>query len=188
MPKMGVAVGNIDQVRNSGLVYRRVRWYIIGNGKDAWRTVNALLVIDVQKGYMERYDARLLQAINRRIREAVEQDTLVVYVHNVRHLKSGDVVNAFADGLEIGSPHVVLKDRASVFSNGLLQDLLRENCVKAIEVIGIDGCCCVAQSAIDARALGFDVTVPCAYIGVKTPERFAKKRLTLEKLGIRVTD
>lgn len=149
--------------------------------------MKALLVIDVQKGYIERYDALLLQAINRRIREAVLRDELVVYVKNVRHLKSGDTVNEFASGLELCSPHVILKERSSVFSNEGLLSLLRENNITEIEVIGIDGCCCVAGSAADACTLGFNVTIPCAYIGVKNPDRFEKKKTALEKLGIVIT-
>ena len=148
--------------------------------------MKALLVIDVQKGYMERYGRDLLTAINSRIDEAVSKNELLIYVKNVRHLKSGNVINEFAEDLAVRSSNIIHKEQASVFDNDDLTALLREHDVTEVEVIGIDGCCCVARSAEDAKALGYTVTMPCAYIGVKNAARFEKKKAQLEKLGVGV--
>ena len=150
--------------------------------------IKAVLVVDIQKEYMKQYDENLLTAINYRIREAVMKNELVVYIKNVRCLKRGKVINEFADGLDVCTSHVFYKEKASVFSDEQLLTMLRKNKVSEIEVIGIDGCCCVARSAMDAQALGFKVSMPCSYIGVKNQERFEKKKMLLRKQGICISE
>ena len=152
------------------------------------RNINALFVIDVQEEYMIQYNGSLLTAINRRIDESVKKNELIVYVKNVRHLKSGTFIYEFADGLNVCSSHVAYKEQASVFSNDALLMLLRENNVSKIDIIGIDGCCCVARTAADARTLGFEVTLPCSCIGVKNNERFENKKTFLIKQGVCFTE
>lgn len=75
-----------------------------------------------------------------------------------------------------------------MFSDDALLALLSENDVSQIVMIGIDGCCCAAASAKDARALGFEVTIPTSCIGVKNHERFTKKRAELQKLGVCISE
>lgn len=146
--------------------------------------MKALLVIDVQKGYIERYDASLTGRINSRIRLAADSGELVIYVRNVRKLKSGMTVNPLADGLVICSPYIVDKQAASIFESAVLAAILQKNKISEIDIIGIDGCCCVARSAEDARARGYAVRLQCEYIGVKNAERFEKKKQMLSAKGI----
>ncbi len=112
------------------------------------------------------------------------KNELVICVKNVRRSKHGKTVNEFARGLAVCSPHIIYKEQASAFGDGRLLALLRENNVSEIDVIGVDGCCCVARSAADAQALGFKATLPCAYIGAKSTERFEKKKALLKKQGV----
>lgn len=149
--------------------------------------MKSLFVIDVQKEYMDQYDARLLTAINSRINEATLKNELVLYIKNVRCLKRGKVINEFADGLDVCSTHIFYKEHPSVFGDEKLLILLSEKNISEIDVIGIDGCCCVARSALDARKLGYKVTMPCSYIGVKNIERFERKKILLEKQGVCIT-
>lgn len=148
--------------------------------------MTALFVIDVQKRYMEKYRDDLVAEIGRRIRAAVEQNSLVIYVKNVRRSKGVRVVDEFADGLDVCSPHIFHKERASVFQDGAVMDLLRAHNVSTIIITGIDGNCCVASSALDARKLGYAVILPCRYIGVQNAERFEKKKTLLQKQGITI--
>lgn len=146
--------------------------------------IKAVLVIDIQKEYMKQYDANLLTAINGRIRETVWKKELIIYVKNVRCLKSGQIIPEFADGLDVCSSYVIYKEKASTFGDDKLLTWLQMNNVSEIDVIGIDGCCCVARSALDAQALGYQVSIPCEYIGIKNRERFEKKAVRLKKQGI----
>ncbi len=150
--------------------------------------MKALLVIDVQKGYIESYGEELLSRINERLKKVEKDGELIVYVKNVRKLKGEKAVNEFADGLLVLSDKIVYKERASIFTDADFAALLRNSGVTELELIGIDGCCCVASSALDARLLGFSAVMPQGYIGVKNAARFEKKRAALIKAGVVVTE
>lgn len=62
------------------------------------------------------------------------------------------------------------------FSDPGLLELLHQHSVTEIEIIGIDGCCCVASSAVDACKSGFHVTLPCEFIGVRNMAKFEEKK------------
>ena len=143
-----------------------------------------LLVVDVQKEYMDKYDAGLLAEINRRIASAVEQKELVVYVKNVRKLKSGMQAYEFPKELAVCSAHVIYKQQASVFAEDRLIKLLNQHEVTKVEIIGIDGNCCVAGSARDACKLGYQTTVNCTCIGVRNGTRFEKTKQKLAQQGV----
>ena len=64
------------------------------------------------------------------------------------------------------------------FSDPGLLELLHQHSVTEIEIIGIDGCCCVASSAVDACKSGFHVTLPCEFIGVRNMAKFEEKKET----------
>ena len=64
------------------------------------------------------------------------------------------------------------------FSDPGLLELLHQHSVTEIEIIGIDGCCCVASSAVDACKPGFHVTLPCEFIGVRNMAKFEEKKET----------
>ena len=76
------------------------------------------------------------------------------------------------------SLHLILKEKASVFSDPGLLELLHQHSVTEIEIIGIDGCCCVASSAVDACKSGFYGTLPCEFIGVRNMAKFEEKKET----------
>ncbi len=146
--------------------------------------MKALLVVDIQQEYMKKYPDGLLTEINRRIIDAEEQGELIIYIKNLRRLRGVNSSYEFADGLEVASANVFYKERASVFSNTALLDLLNENNIDEVEVTGIDGNCCVAGSAAEAVKLGYRAVMPCRLIGVQNPERFERKKLLLIRQGV----
>lgn len=148
--------------------------------------MKALLVIDVQKGYMEKYEPELLKRINQRIEAAVRNNELIIYVKNIKRLRSGDIIYEFAQGLKVDSPYVFCKETASAFSNREMTEFLIESQITEIELIGIDGNSCVASSALDGQKQGYKVIIPCEYIGVQNKERFEKKKMSLEEHGIKI--
>ncbi|WP_373265473.1 isochorismatase family protein [Hungatella hathewayi] len=74
------------------------------------------------------------------------------------------------------SPNLILKEKASVFSDPGLLELLHQHSVTEIEIIGIDGCCSVVSSAVAACKSGFHVTLPCEFIGVRNMTKFEERR------------
>ena len=134
--------------------------------------MKALLVIDVQDEYMKKYDENLLAGINQRIQYFSEQQQLIIYIQNVKKLRSGKVVSKLTKELIVCSLYIIRKESASAFSNAELQSLLEAEKVTEIEMVGVDGCACVAATAADAQKLGYKVFLPCNYIGVQNKERF----------------
>ncbi len=146
--------------------------------------MKALVVIDVQKEYMDKYEPVLLSDINQRIQQAIESEEVVIYIKNVRKLRSGITTYEFAENLNVSSPNIIYKDRASAFANGELSNILNKNNISQIEMVGVDGNSCVACSAIDGNKLGYEVTLLCKCIGTQNVEIFAKKKTLLMEQGI----
>lgn len=92
------------------------------------------------------------------------------------------------EGLSIVSDFIVEKEKSSIFSNPTLLDTLKQNEITNIELIGIDGNCCVASSAIDASKLGFSVVLPLIYVGTKNKERFSKTREKLLRANVQIIE
>lgn len=67
-----------------------------GGGK-----VRALLIMDIQKGYFEEYDTDLLNKINQRILQAIENQEQIIYVKNIKKLRSGIKIAEWIDGLRV---------------------------------------------------------------------------------------
>ena len=154
----------------------------------------ALFVIDMQETYVGKsnkygYESDLLlTAVNARIRKAKAVGELVIYIKNVATRKNGEFIPELATGLEMVSHQIIEKRAASVFSNPLLVEILNANKVTHIEVVGVDGNCCVASSALDAAKAGYSVTFPLHCIGIRNMQRFQKTQQRLTEKGIAVVD
>lgn len=91
------------------------------------RNKGALLVVDVQKEYIERYEDDLLKRINQRIEKAIADSEIVIYIENIKVLRHQEKKPPFADELRIASGHIFSKKKASAFSNIELVNFLEEN-------------------------------------------------------------
>lgn len=157
-------------------------------------TQTALIVIDMQADYIGEkspyhyYPNELIDKINERIDVAVKQDELVIYVQNIGRRKKEQYVSEFVEGLSIVSDFIVRKEKSSIFDNSSLVDTLKLNRISHIELIGIDGNCCVALSAIEASKRGFAVTFPLDYIGIKDKERFCRTKVKLIKANVEIVE
>jgi nicotinamidase-related amidase len=140
---------------------------------------DALVVIDVVQRFDHSGGDELLESFRERLptfldllRRARAGGVPVVYVNDVarrwdadapglvrdavEHGRGGDVVRAVAP--ERGD-RFVLKPRYSIFDHTPLVILLRELEVERLLLAGAATEMCVVQSAIDARELGFKVTI-----------------------------
>lgn len=152
----------------------------------------ALIIIDMQEDYIGKmskynyYIDTLINKINERIAVAKKQNETVIYVKNIGRRNKEPYVSDFAEGLSVVSNFIVEKGKSSIFDSPILLDMLEESRISKIEVIGIDGNCCVASSAIDASKLGFSVIFPLDYIGIKSKERFSKTKEKLLKANVEI--
>lgn len=146
--------------------------------------MKALIVLDVQRESMKCYPAALLAEINARISFALQQDWYILYAKNVRHLRSGTSIYPFAEDLNVCSPHVFYKEKASLFSCADFEAFLRTNCLSELELAGIDGNSCVFATAMDARKRGLKVSLFCPAIGVKNAARFSARAEAFHSAGI----
>lgn len=154
----------------------------------------ALIVIDMQADYIgekskyKYYPNALIEKINNRIAAAVNSNEVIIYVKQVRQHNKKPYVSDFVEGLSIVSNFIIEKEKSSIFNNPTLLDMLKQHEVTKIELIGIDGNCCVASSAIDASKLGFFVIFPLTYVGTKNKERFFRTREKLLKANVQIIE
>ena len=137
-----------------------------------------LLVIDIQQRYMAHYDPDLLKRVNSRIREAQTVGTPVFYVRNIPRLESCENYD-YATGLLLVSDHLYDKKSPSAFSNPSFAEDLKKLGVTEIEMIGVDGNCCVKRTCLDAVAAGFKVALNLRCIAARNEKIFAKTLVEL---------
>jgi len=100
-------------------------------------------------------------------------------------LRSGVFTSEFSPELQILSTAIFCKEKASIFSNESIIIWLKDNKITEIEIIGVDGNSYVAISAIEVHKRGYDVILPCRYIGIKNKkDKFLEKKEELRKTGI----
>lgn len=163
-----------------------------------------LLVMDMQNitvgnnhAEMFSYDNNLLNCVNERICE-YEPD----YVVYIRNLMKRTLINRLApvqvyDGMEEGelakglkkvSAHIFDKYQGDAFSNRQLADFVKQKNPEQIEVIGVDGGGCVADTAIGAAKRGYKVTINKKCVGTMMKKREDKLIRKMEKMGIHFMD
>ena len=145
--------------------------------------MKALLVIDIQKSYISRYNHNLLSKINERILEAEKNHWNIVYIKNTKRLRNRTLTEEFADGLAVLSDNVFHKDEANVFSSLNLLSFLQSKGIKELEIMGVDGNSCI-KASVRAIDCGFSVMVPLDSIGVINQNRFENTKDLFTKLGV----
>ena len=146
--------------------------------------MKALLVIDIQREYISKYETDIVQKINERIIEAQKHRYDIVYIKNTKKLRSGTVTDELTDELFLASDHVFGKDRADALSSEKLVSYLRSKSISEIEMIGVDGNSCIKASAKGAVKCGFIVSIVLSCVGISNLSRFEKTKEDLEKIGI----
>ena len=134
---------------------------------------------------MAHYDPDLLSRVNARIREAQAAGTSVFYARNIPRSESTENYD-YAAELLIVSEHLYYKRSPSAFSNHAFCADLKKSDVTEIEMIGVDGNCCVKRTCMDAVSAGFEVTLNLNCIAarngkiyIKTLAELAGKNVTL---------
>ncbi len=154
----------------------------------------ALFVIDMQEDYIGKdskygYDSEvLINNTNKQILNAKKNREMILYVKNKKSLRSGIYISDLVEGLVIESDFIIEKDRSSVFSNTEISSLLKTYEINNIKVVGIDGNCCVASTAIDAARLGYSVEVLIENIGIRNINRFHKTKDKLIKENVKIIE
>lgn len=148
----------------------------------------ALLVVDIQKGYIEKYPHSLLTNINKRLEAALDDKELILYIKNTKKLRSGKKTNELVEGLRLCSEYIICKETASAFSNSELQKILKKNQITEIEIAGIDGNSCIASTAMDSAKNGYQTILRYKNIGVQNAERFEKTKIRLWEKGVIVLE
>ena len=77
--------------------------------------MKALLVMDIQKSCISRYNHNLLSKINERILEAEKNHWDIVYIKNIKRLRNRTLTEECAGGLAVLSDNVLCKMRPMLF-------------------------------------------------------------------------
>ena len=146
--------------------------------------MKALLVIDIQKSYVTKYETDIVQKINERIIESQKNQYDIIYIKNTKKLRNAMVTDEFADELFLASDNVFCKQQADAFSSEDLISYLNSKSISEIEMIGVDGNSCIKASVKGAVKRGFLVSILLSCVGVSNLPRFEKTKEDLEKLGV----
>ena len=144
-----------------------------------------LLVIDVQQRYLKNYKPDLVKRVNARIREAMSKDIPVVYVRNTG--RSGKDNNfELADELEVSSDIIFKKQFPSAFSNPDFEPFLTRANIDTINVVGVDGMCCVPRTVMDSLERGIKINLLMDAIEAHSDKFYYKELKTMELKGAKV--
>ncbi|MDC7279683.1 cysteine hydrolase [Butyrivibrio fibrisolvens] len=142
-----------------------------------------LLVIDMQQKYMDNYESDLLERVNMRIQEAVAADIPVVYVRNVGKIENEDKY-VLAEGLDVVSKYVFAKRWPSAFSSEEFVQFIERMQVDVINMVGVDGRCCVARSVLDAKNKGYEVRLYLDAVAATNDNFYIKELPKMQEAGI----
>lgn len=144
-----------------------------------------LLVIDIQQKYMNSYDSDLLERVNMRIHEAVASDMPVFYVRNVGKLENEDKY-VLAEGLDVVSEFVFAKRWPSAFSSEEFVQFIERLKVDTINMVGVDGRCCVARTALEAVKRGYKVRIYLDSVAAKNDNFYLKELPEMRDAGVEI--
>ena len=142
-----------------------------------------LLVIDMQEKYLPLYDEDLLARVNSRIAEAADAGMQVFYLRNIGSPEN-EAEYGFAEGLLFVSENRYDKKFPSAFSNADFVEELKGLEVTDIEIIGVDGNCCVKKTCLDAVEAGYEVQLNLKCTAAKNLKIFEKTLTELKDKGV----
>ncbi len=145
----------------------------------------ALLVIDMQEHYMNNYDREaLINRINEKCRQAEADGALIIFIKNCGKLQGESKCYELAKGLYVPKSYSFVKNHPSVFTNLDFKQFLKEHDIGSINIVGIDGSCCVAYTALDAVAEGYIVSISLNCIGSRSQKILEKQINKMEDAGV----
>lgn len=147
--------------------------------------MNILLVIDIQQKYLKSYKPTLVDRVNARIEEAIKRDIPVVYVRNIG-ISGREASFEFADDLKIKSDCIFSKRFPSAFTNEEFGEFLEKMNVDIINVVGVDGRCCVYRTVMNAIKRGYKVRLMMDAIEAHNDKFYFKELVAMEKAGAEV--
>ena len=142
-----------------------------------------LLVIDMQQKYMDNYAPELIGHVNMRIHEAVATDMPVVYVRNIGKPEN-DEKYVLAEGLDVVSEFVFTKSSPNAFSSEEFVYFIERMKVDTINMVGVDGRCCVAHSAMEAKKRGYKVRLYLDSVAATNDKFYLKELPKMRDVGI----
>lgn len=133
----------------------------------------ALIVIDVQKGFINKLTNKIPSKVRNFIQRNKENYDLIIFTKYINHKSSNFVKNLhwqgfmkdkqteIADELKkfVNSKNLYIKDTYSSFVNNKLLKHLKSKKIKQVELVGIDTENCVLTFARDAFDREFKVAV-----------------------------
>ena len=144
-----------------------------------------LLVIDMQQKYMNSYELDLMTRVNTRIKEAVESDVPVVYIRNVGKIENIENYN-HADELKIVSECSFTKRWPSAFSSDDFVQFIQNLKVDTINMVGVDGRCCVARTALEAVKRGYKVRIYLDSVAARNDNFYLKELPEMRDAGVEI--
>ena len=147
--------------------------------------MEVLLVIDMQQKYMKDYEPDLISRVNVRIQEAVSKNRPIIYVKNIGNPENEEKY-VLADGLNVATKYVFKKKWPSAFSSKEFVNFVEDIGVDAFDVVGVDGRCCVAQTALEAKKRGYTTRLFLDSVAARSDNFYVKELPQMEEAGIEI--
>ena len=129
------------------------------------------------------YDTKkLISGINQRISQYPSES--VIYITNQFFWEIRSASKILVNGLNVVSSNGYIKKKSSALSNIMLMQYLRKMNVTSLELVGVDGNYCVANTALDGIKKGFTILCNECCIGASNKTKFERTKLALSKKGV----
>lgn len=145
--------------------------------------MKALVVVDMQQKYLPYYQENLLDNVNLIIEEAKGQGAPIIYVRNIGKPENKSQYE-LASGLKMESEFIIEKNHPSAFKSEEFVNKLVEMRITELEIVGIDGSCCVAKTALDAAKRGYTVRLLLSCVGARNEKSFMKQVQLMQEAGV----
>ncbi len=147
--------------------------------------MKALLVIDMQEKYMSNYDEGLIDRVNERIIEAKQNSIPVIYIKNIGITGNTNGYD-LSKRLNVISNIIFTKRMSNAFTSRAFVEYIEKNKFRSFDIVGVDGRCCVAKTAMAAVKREFKVRLLLDSVGARSDLFYKKDLDKLQKVGIEV--
>lgn len=144
---------------------------------------SVLIVIDVQEKYISRYPQELVSRINERLDSAVASGIPVIYVLNAGKDPESEI-SPLANGLTEVQGAKIIKRSPSSFSSEQFISEIEKYRDRTLEIVGVDGSCCVAKTAMDGAKRGYRVRLVLPCVGSVHDRQYLKKLEEMAAVGV----
>lgn len=138
------------------IVFMLMAFSVTGSAEDNGQVKKALLIIDIQDGWVKQYDGKAFEQftinVNKVIDQASRENMTLIYI---RQVGGGEICQS----IHVRSTNITDKTVPTAFVMTKLNDFLTDNNIHELYVVGLDAAYCVLSTSQSAINLKYKVTI-----------------------------